>query len=83
MSYDYLDYWKLRDLINKSGFEGLFGGRRTEGHPQLNGFENKNEYGNFWNYTNFNTFYIGKEFPSGFLDIKSKNSGFSIRCIKD
>lgn len=83
MSYDYLDYWKLRDLINKSSFEGLFGGRRTDGHPQLNGFEYKNEYGNFWNYTNFNTFYIGRAFPSGFLDIKGKNSGFSIRCIKD
>ena len=83
MSYDYLDYWKLRDLINKSGFEGLFGGRRTDGQPQLSGFENKNEYGNFWNYTNFNTFYIGKTAPSGFFDIKGKNSGFSIRCIKD
>jgi hypothetical protein len=70
-------------IISKSGFEGLFGGRRTVGQPKLNGFENKDEYSNFWNYTNLYTFYIGRAFPSGFFDIKDKNNGFSIRCIND
>ena len=90
MAIDFLDYWKLKDMINKSGFCGLFGGYRNS-FSHSSGFNNKNEFGFFWSTSEKTRFSISLKYTSN-LDISSdkdvqtykrKNEGNSVRCIKD
>jgi uncharacterized protein (TIGR02145 family) len=83
MSYDYLDYWKLTDMLNKSGFDGFFGGQRRKYFPQSNGFENKDEIGLFWSISDKINFSLSLKYPSHINDDCFKVEGYSIRCVKD
>jgi uncharacterized protein (TIGR02145 family) len=80
---DYLDYYKLKDMVNKSGFYGLFGGQRRKYHDELSGFENFDEFGMFWSQSEKINFSISLKYTSNLWEDSTKDEGHSVRCIKD
>lgn len=75
---------QLMNLVNNTGFSGLFGGKKQCKRSNY-GFENLKDSGFFWSSNSINTYfkitnnYIS-ELCNDCLDIKP---GYSIRCIKD
>ncbi len=70
---------------NTSGFSGLFGGRRYAGNGL---FYNLESYTNYWssseNGTDFaDYFYFTQGDDEVYFDYYDKNTGYSVRCLKD
>lgn len=76
---------------NETGFTGLPGGQRGNAGPNFPGFQKLGTKGKFWLSTGsgswpISAFFLSNDSQSGdnvLMQNSSKNSGYSVRCIRD